>query len=63
MSSTGIELQGFLPFVIIDIKLDRFDGLPRDGVTLLACIRPFDTSRENQACHIDCYVCDKAAKH
>ena len=47
MSSTGIGLQGFLPFVIIGIKLDRFDGLPRDGVTLLACIRPFDTSREN----------------
>ena len=38
MSSTGVGLQGFLPFVIIGIKLDRFDGLPRDGVTLLACI-------------------------
>ena len=47
MSSTGIGLQGFLPFVIIGIKLDHFDGLPWDGVTLLACIRPFDASREN----------------
>ena len=44
---TGIGLQGLLPFVIIGIKLDHFDGIPRDGVTLLPCITPFDTSREN----------------
>ena len=55
--SFGIHGNGFYPYkalanvqYIIEpdvIKLDCFDGLPRDGVTLLACIRPFDTSREN----------------